>query len=276
MGGNLYFDELNPLFRQAVSAIDAGDAKGLERLLDDHPELMRERAECGEGYFRMPYLLWFAAENPIRTGRMPGNVIEVVRVMICAAKRRSVESLQDQLDYMLMLVSSGMVARECGAQLGLIDELAGAGADPSGALMPALAHRELAAAERLLKYGAPLTLTAAVCTGRMEEMKRLGPGAGPDDKRTALAAAALYGDAEALAFVIGLGVSLNDYSPEGFHPHATALHQAVNSGSLEAVQLLVESGADSHIKDTGFQSTPLGWADHMERTEIAEYLRGRM
>ena len=107
-------------------------------------------------------------------------------------------------------------------------------------------------------------------------MTRLGPGAGPEDKRTALAAAALYGDDEALAYVIGLGVDLNAYSPKGFHPHATALHQAVNSGSLEAVKLLVESGADLHVKDTGFQSTPLGWAEHLERTEIAEYLREKL
>jgi hypothetical protein len=39
------------------------------------------------------------------------------------------------------------------------------------------------------------------------------------------------------------------------------------------VRLLVERGARLDIKDTGYQSTPLGWAEYGGRKEIAEYLR---
>jgi hypothetical protein len=38
----------DPLFRQAVSAIDAGDVIALERLLTAHPRLVRERLDYGE------------------------------------------------------------------------------------------------------------------------------------------------------------------------------------------------------------------------------------
>jgi hypothetical protein len=83
------------------------------------------------------------------------------------------DSRREQLDYALALVGSGRVARECGVQRELIDLLCDAGADPAGVLVPALAHREVAAAERLLERGAALTLLAAVGTGRAAEVTRL-------------------------------------------------------------------------------------------------------
>lgn len=48
---------LDPLFREAVSAIDVGDVNALERLLAAHPKLDSDRTDYGEGYFRQPYLL---------------------------------------------------------------------------------------------------------------------------------------------------------------------------------------------------------------------------
>jgi peptide-methionine (S)-S-oxide reductase len=83
--------------------------------------------------------------------------------------------------------------------------------------------------------------------------------------------------------LIDLGVDLNAYS-SGFYTHATPLHHAVCSGSLEGVRVLVEAGAELGTRDKGFQSTPLGWAEHYlgdakdEETvkrygKIATYLR---
>lgn len=65
------------------------------------------------------------------------------------------------------------------------------------------------------------------------------------------------------------------YSPPGFHPHGTALHHAVDSGSLETVKVLVETGAGLGTKDRIYDGTPLDWAEHLQRTEIAAYLRER-
>jgi len=266
----------NPSFREAVSAIDAGDISALERLLAAHPELVRDRLEDGEGgeeYFRHPYLLWFVAENPIRTGKLPRNIVQVTRAILKAAEHQG--SLGEQIDYALALVCSGRVARESGAQGELIDVLCDAGADPNGALVPALAHAELTAAERLLERGAGLTLLAAVCTGRTDDVARLAPGASAEERQSAFAGAALYGKARLLALLIDLGVDLNAYNPPGFHPHGTALHHAVASGSLDAVKVLVEAGADLGTRDRVHQGTPLGWAKHLQRTEIAAYLRER-
>ncbi len=269
--GNL--DILDPLFRAAVIAIDAGDVSALEALLATHPKLVRDRLDYGEGYFRQPYLLWFVAENPVRNGKLPQNIAAVARVILAAAERQGVDSLQEQLDHALGLVCSGRVARECGVQLDLIDVLGNAGADLDGSLVPALAHRELAAAERLLERGARLTLLAAVCTGRTDDVTRLVRVASDGDRQAALAGAALYGRADSLAVLIGLGVDLNAYSPAGLHQHGTALHHAVDSGSLDAVKVLVEAGAELGANDRAYQGTPLDWAEHLQRTEIAAYLR---
>ena len=69
---------LDSLFRDAVAAIDAGDAQALERLLQQHPELVRERlTEPGDwvrnqigqalkGFFKDPYLMWFVTEDAVR------------------------------------------------------------------------------------------------------------------------------------------------------------------------------------------------------------------
>ena len=263
----------DPRFREAVSAIDTGDVGALERLLAAHPELTGDRIEGGEGYFQRPYLLWFIAENPVRSGRLPGNIAEVTRAILRAARSARAESIQEQIDYALALICSGRVARECGVQRELIDVLGDAGADLNGALVPALAHRERAAAERLLERGAALTLLAAVCTGRADDAARLLPGASAAERQTALAGAALYGQAWALALLIGSGVDLNAFNPPGFHAHGTALHHAVDSGSLDAVKSLVEAGADQGARDRIHNGTPLGWAEYLQRPEIAAYLR---
>src|ERR671937_29091 len=93
-------DVLDSLFREAVSAIDAGDVAALERLLAAYPRLVRDRLDSPgawlrdqvggamDGFFRQPYLLWFVAEDPVRTGKLPGNIAQVTRAIIQAAKRR--------------------------------------------------------------------------------------------------------------------------------------------------------------------------------------------
>jgi peptide-methionine (S)-S-oxide reductase len=263
----------DPLFREAVSAIDAGDVSALESLLAAHPELLRDRLDYGEGYFSQPYLLWFVAENPIRNGKLPQNIAQVTRAIVQAAERQGVDSLRDQLDYTLALVCSGRIPREHGVQRELIDVLADAGADPGGALVPALAHRELDAVERLLERGAKLTLLAAIGTGRADDVTRLLPEASADDRQAALAAAALYGQPHTLALLIDSGVDVNAYNPPSLHSNATALHQAVGSGSLAAVRVLVEAGAELGTKDRIYQGTPLDWAEYLQQPEIAAYLR---
>ena len=100
---------------------------------------------------------------------------------------------------------------------------------------------------------------------------------------TVSGSAALNGKAEGLARLLPLGVDLNAFT-SGFYTHATPLHHAVWSGSLEAVKVLVEAGANLATKDSAEHATPLGWADYAQSSsgpasrgeqyrEIAAYLR---
>ena len=52
----------------------------------------------------------------------------------------------------------------------------------------------------------------------------------------------------------------------------TALHSAAWDGDLPLVRRLVELGADPGIRDRTFDGTPLGWARHAQRHEVADYL----
>jgi hypothetical protein len=69
------------------------------------------------------------------------------------------------------------------------------------------------------------------------------------------------------------GEDPNRYNPEGNHGHTTPLHQAVLGGHGMVVRLLVERGARLDIRDSIYESTPLGWAEYLGRTDIAELLR---
>jgi hypothetical protein len=83
--------------------------------------------------------------------------------------------------------------------------------------------------------------------------------------------------------MIEIGIDLNAVSPE-MYSHGTALHHGVWSGTLDAVKVLVEAGADLGARDTIYHGTPLGWAEHAHGlhaddeqgprfAEIAAYLR---
>ena len=124
-------------------------------------------------------------------------------------------------------------------------------------------------AEALIKAGASVeaagvTLTAAVCLGRRDDIVRLAKEAGIPEKQKALAAAAYNGRPDAIDAAIALGADPN--APNvGLNPNAMALHNAVCSGSLAAVRKLVEAGASVHVRDEPYKATPLEWAEYFVR-----------
>jgi peptide-methionine (S)-S-oxide reductase len=287
---------LDANFREAVAAIDAGDVAGLERLVAANPALVRERLESPgpwlresvagaiDGFFQRPYLLWFVAEDPVRNGRLPENIAAVARTIIDAARRQNAPNLQEQLDYALTLVSWSWIARQCGVQLALIDVLVDAGATPNGNPDNALINGNVAAADHLVTRGAPLTLATALCLGRWDDVDRLVTPANAAQKQLALVLSALNGKTDALRRMIRAGVDVNATSAD-LYAHGTPLHHAVCSGSLDAVRVLVEAGADLARQDLAWGGTPLGWAEHYlsettgnspgkQYAEIAAYLRG--
>ena len=54
----------------------------------------------------------------------------------------------------------------------------------------------------------------------------------------------------------------HDFGGAGHGVSAVAMHLAAQFGSVNCLQLLLERGADSTIKDGAFGGTPLGWAKH--------------
>jgi peptide-methionine (S)-S-oxide reductase len=290
-------ETLDSRFREAVACIDAGDAGALGRLVAAHPQLVRERLESPgpwlrervgaalDGFFKRPYLLWFVAEDPVRNGKLPANIVEVARAIIDAARRDNVSSLKEQLDYALSLVCWSWIARECGVQIELIDVLLEAGASADGNPENALVNGNVAAADHLVQRGAKLSLATALCLGRWDDVARLGPTATDRDKRFACALSALQGKADALRRLVDLGVEVSRPS-EDLYSHGTPLHHAVSSASLESVKVLVESGADIAARDTNWKKTPLQWAEYAVQQaggrsdgkaypQIAEYLRAK-
>jgi peptide-methionine (S)-S-oxide reductase len=291
-------NKLDQLFYEAVALIDAGDLGRLESFLTTNPIVAQERlAEPGPwlcdkfggklpGFFQRPYLLWFVAEDPVRAGRLPKNIEQMAHAIIESVRREKSANLQEQLDYALRLVSWSTVARKCGVQIKLIDVLADAGASLAGHPDNALVNGNIAAAEHLVRRGSSLTLATALCLGRWADVQSLAVSAGGPEQQFALVLAALNGKAEALRQMIRLGVDINAPSQD-LYSHGTPLHHAVCSGSIEAVQALVEAGANLHAPDTAWHGTPLGWALHYveekkqaeERAcyeKIATYLRQRI
>jgi peptide-methionine (S)-S-oxide reductase len=277
------------LFQHAVEAIDSGNITVLEGLITEYPSLVKERLQTTEGgYFKDPYLIWFVADNPIRNAKLPPNIVAVTRLLIDAIKREARDTYQHQIDYTLGLVATGRIPREFGVQIAMMDLLVDAGATP-GSGIAALANGNIEAAEHLINLGGDLTLAAAVCLERMDDISRLGAVADHAEKTTAITAAAFYGKADMIRFLLMMGADPNGYpeSNSGFHSHATPLHQAVSSRSLDAVKLLVEAGASLNAADKVYSGTPLDWARYMQTDDsysesakknfalITEYLQGK-
>ncbi|HTS10257.1 MAG TPA: ankyrin repeat domain-containing protein [Candidatus Eisenbacteria bacterium] len=256
------------VFRRGVELIDLGDVEGLRAHLKNHPKLSRQRVEFeGENYFRNPALLEFVAENPIRRGKLPSNIVEITELILEAGVDQSA------MDETLMLVATGRVPRECGVQIPMIRLLCDHGADPNRAVEPAAVQFERLAVGALLVQGARITLPLAASLGEYEQMKSLLPDSKPEDRHLALALAAQYGYAYAVEILLDTGADPNRFNPPAAHSHSTPLHQAALNGHLDVVKVLVSRGAKTDMKDILFGGTPAGWANHAGRKHVEEYLR---
>jgi Ankyrin repeats (3 copies) len=258
----------NPEFRRAVDLIDAGDVDGLAQLLKQNPGLVRQRVSFeGDGYFQNPSLLEFIAENPVRRGTLPLNIVNVARTILRA------DPEPRAIDDTLALVASGRVARAHNVQTPLIELLFASGTDPNSALQAAALHGEFAAVNELIRLGAKPSLPILVAMGKQNEVLSALPSSTPEERHLALAFAAQYGHAEIARALLDAGEDPNRFNPDGAHSHSTPLHQAAMAGHLNVVKLLVERGAKIDALDRLWKGTPLDWALHCKQLEVEKYLR---
>jgi len=277
-------------FEAAVEAVIDGDIATLSSMLREDPALVRARSKRVT-HFDPPVhratLLHYVAANGVEgyRQRTPKNAVDVARTLLDAGAE--VDALADLYGQgcttMSLLVSSCHPA-DAGLQVPLANILLDYGASVEGdgsgrwssPLMTALAFGYTRTAEALAARGARAdSLPAAAGLGRADEVRRLLPSADAEARHKALALAALHGQVDALRLLLDAGEDPNRFNPEGNHAHSTPLHQAALAGHEAVVRLLVERGARLDVKDAIYRSTPLGWALHGGRAEIAEFLRSR-
>jgi ankyrin repeat protein len=70
----------------------------------------------------------------------------------------------------------------------------------------------------------------------------------------------------AVALLIELGFDVNAVN------RTAPLHEAAMRGNHEIIRLLLEHRADPSLRDTGYDATPVGWAEHHGQSEAARYL----
>jgi hypothetical protein len=277
-------------FESAVEAVIHGDAAALAQLLGDNSSLVHARSTRIAPFDPPRHratLLHYIGANGVEgyRERTPPNAVQIAKMLLEAGA--DPDALADmyggQHGTMPMLVSSGHVAK-AGLQIPLIDTLVDYGAsveavgtgDWVSPLITALAFGFRDAAEALVRRGARIAMLAAAAgLGRLEDSMRLLPGASTEDRHRALALAAQNGSAGVVRLLLDAGEDPNRYNPKQSHAHSTPLHQAVWSGHMDVVRLLVEGGARLDIKDTIWHGTPLGWAEYGGRKEIAELLRAQ-
>jgi len=271
-------DIADPLFREAVEAIDSGDIATVKRLLQQHPYLTTMRpARPAKGYFAHPYLLWFVADNPIRHNKLPANITEITQVIMDVLKEQKDDNYQHIVNYTMGLVVTGRIPKECSVQIPLMELLVSNGAQVKGSVLGPIGQHNFEAAEWLLNKGSDYNVATAVGLNRFDDAQRLAATAAKSQLYVALVVAAFFGRSDMIAMLIAAGANANGSAADndfgGFHSHATTLHQAVYSGSLTAVKLLVEAGASLAATDKAYNGTPLGWAKYMQTETIDETLK---
>ena len=275
-------------FESAVESVVKGDLASLQAALRRNPDLVRARSTriCP---FDPPRhratLLHYVAANGVEGYRQktPPNAVEIARALLEAGAEPDAfaDMYGARCTTLSMLVSSSHPAK-AGLQAPLTGLLLDFGAKVDGAapeetwgspIRTALVFGMTDAAEVLAKRGARIDLPAAAGLGRFKDAARMLPSASPEDRHSALVLAAQLGHAEVVRLLLEAGEDPNRFNPPGGHAHSTPLHQAALAGHLDVVRTLVEHGARLDIRDTLWQGTPLGWAEHGGKTEVAAYLR---
>ena len=257
---NLTDTEQHEIFQNAVQALDAGDVDGLEKLLDEHPWLIRYQCRKGEvyeeGYFAGATLLNHIAGNPNRCP-IPGNIVDITRLLLSRGARDE----PSRPRYTIGLLLTSKQASEAGVALPLIDLLIATNGveidltDPS-ILDGPLGNHAPATALELIRRGAKINIRHAAALGRLDLVKELVNGVDAKIQlEEAFINACKHGHNEICEFLLDEGVDPAAQANSG----QTGFHYAAHSGQLKTVKLLIERKAPLEVLNM-YGGTVLGQA----------------
>lgn len=254
-------------FERAVSAVVAGDAAALARLLRKHPRLARARSTREHGATLLHYVSANGVEGYHQLS--PANSAEIARLLLDAGA--DVDAVADVYEggcTPLGLVATSSPPSIAGVQRDVIDVLLAHGArmdrrgvaGRDGTLVGGcLANGQPGAAAYLAERGAPVDFVEAAGLGRVDLMRPLIDRASQTHLLDAYSLASAYGRVAVVERLLDRGVDV-DAELRGWGEGHTALHVAAYQAHLDLVTLLLTRGARVDAVDKTWRTTPLAWA----------------
>ena len=281
---------MSKVFDEAVLAIIDGDAVRLRELLTADPSLITARSSSDHRSTLLHYVAANGIENELQ--RTPPNAVEIAEILLGAGAE--VNALAETYgggpnQTTLNLLVSSVHPAKARLQGKLARLLLDAGAPPNGLeddgspLDTALFFGYVKTARVLADNGARVDkLTFAAGLGEVDRLRAL---LGKDDRFTdgenlthqdsierAFIYACMNDQAEAAAFLLGLGVDINVMRKDIHANPCTGLHFAAWLGRTSITRLLVERGADLNVRDPNIGATPRGWAKHNGHEKVVAML----
>jgi ankyrin repeat protein len=243
-------------FEEAADAIASGDIATLRRLLDESPELIRQRSSRDH----RSTLLHYVSANGIEDFRQhtPQNIVELTRLLLDAGADVNAESdAYGGHSMTLGLVATSVHPEAAGVQIELMELLLARGAllerVPGEAVRGCLANGRPLAARFLASRGAYLHFENAAGVGRLDRVKELVATTPEQELGKGFVWACAYGYNDIVQFLLDYGVD----PAAGAGIDMTGLHLAAHEGHLDTVKLLIAHNAPIEAKNM-YGGTVLG------------------